>query len=109
MELATIFELSKMTGRTPKALHSWFCEYGFKRVKMQPKTRCALYSIKAYNELVDKVNDKISLKKADPSLLTIGDKIMILREQNKTAMAISKELCIDLPFVLNVLEANKCR
>ena len=109
MDLATIFELSKMTGRTPKALHSWFCEYGLKRVKMQPKTRCALYSIKAYNELVDKVNDKISLKKADPSLLTIGDKIMILREQNKTAMAISKELCIDLYFVLSVLDENECR
>ena len=57
MNLVTIYQLSRTTKRSVRALRAYFTKYGFKRVKIANVTREALFDLGEYYKLVDKIKD----------------------------------------------------
>ena len=92
----------------------------------EKNTGLALYDVNAYNELVDRINARTALARADATGIaqhepaetkprgkrydkrTVRGNIMWLRDKRKfPAMRIARELNIELAFVMRVLEKEE--
>ena len=126
MILATKSELCAMTGREMHSLECWLSWHDLKAVCREKGTGLALYDVDAYNELVDAINARTALARADATGIaphepaetkprgkrydkrTVRGNIMWLRDKRKfPAMRIARELKLELAFVSQVLEKEE--
>ena len=57
MNLVTIYQLSRQTKRSVRALRACFTKYGFKRVKIANVTREALFDLDEYYKLMEQIKE----------------------------------------------------